>query len=357
MNGSARPDETSPSLHGLATAVPTHWIDQSDAETIAGELFAPLTNDFDTLRPVFTNAGIERRYLAQPVEWYRTSRDWKERSDIYERAAVDLFCDAAESTLDRMGLAASEIDAVVTVSSTGIATPALDARAAERLGLREDIMRVPVFGLGCAGGVCGLTIAADLARAAPKRNVLLVAVELCSLAFRLDKPTKSNIVATALFGDGAASAVISSGHAEPRIRLGRGRQHTWPNTLSIMGWAVDPLGFDVIFDRAIPPFARRRLRPALEPMLDAWDYTPNMLQRMTFHPGGTKVLQAIEGAFDLDAGALDLEREVLKRYGNMSAPTVLFVLQRALHRARPGHTLASALGPGFTAAAIPIEVC
>ena len=167
---------------------------------------------------------------------------------------------AAERALAKAGVAARDVDVVVTVSSTGIATPSLDARIGKRLGFRQSISRVPVFGLGCAGGVSGLSIAARMARGEPGAIVLVVAVELCTLAFRRDRGTKADVVAAALFGDGAAAAVlqVQSGDGAA-ARIGMAREHTWPATLDIMGWSVDPIGFGVVLSRALPKFVEERL--------------------------------------------------------------------------------------------------
>ncbi len=345
---------TATTLRSLATAVPDHRIAQADAAAIAERVFAPRFAEFDRLRPVFTNAGIAKRHIVMPVEWYLEERGWTERTEVYLDAAQSLFCQAARRALDEAGLRACDIDAIVTVSSTGIATPSLEARALGAMGFRHNVLRIPVFGMGCAGGVAGLAVAERLAAAQADSNVLLVAVELCSLAFRLDKPTKANIVATALFADGAAACVLSSSPCEGRVTVGRGAQHTWPETIGIMGWAVDPQGFEVIFDRAIPPFARRHLHGAVTTFLDGWDLPREDIVRLSFHPGGTKVLQAIEAALSLGDGALQIEREVLFEFGNMSAPTALFVLERELANRGSGVSVLTALGPGFTAAAIPV---
>ncbi len=237
----------------------------------------------------------------------------------------------------------------MTVSSTGIATPSLEARAHRSLGLRPDLRRVPVFGLGCAGGASGLSLAMRLAAADPGSNVLLVAVELCTLAFRADEISKSNIVATALFGDGAAAAVLRAGEGSARCILERSGEHLWPGTLDVMGWNVDPIGFSAIFSKSIPDLVTEKLRPAAEAFLAGGGMTLADIDRHVFHPGGAKVVEALEGAFELGAGSLRHEREVLRGYGNMSAPTVLFVLERALADGIGGRGLLAALGPGFTA--------
>ena len=282
-----------------------------------------------------------------PLEWYLQPLGWPERTAAYIAGACDLFEAAAAKALLAAGLRACEVDTVVTVSSTGIATPSLDARVADRLGFRADIERVPVFGLGCAGGVSGLSIAARLAASRPGSAVLLVAIEVCTLAFRLDLLTKANIVATALFGDGAAACVLKAGSGGIASVEMTG-QHMWPDTLDIMGWDVDPEGFGVIFDRAIPPFAEEHIRPAIAGVLEHGGLSLADIDRFTCHPGGKKVIEALESALALGQGALDHERSVLADYGNMSAPTALFVLERAIDAGLPARTLLTAMGPGFT---------
>ena len=242
-------------LLSVATAVPPHALTQRDAAAAAHQGFASRYDDFERLARVFENSGIRQRFTVRPLEWYLEPLGWPERNAAYLEGAAELFFDAAKGALDAAGVRAADVDTVVTVSSTGIATPSLEARVAGRIGFRPDVERVPVFGLGCAGGVSGVSIGARLAQSRPGSLVLVVAVELCTLAFRLDKLTKENIVATALFGDGAAACVLRSGETGIAAVEMSG-QHTWPDTLDIMGWDVDPEGFGVIFDRAIPPFAR-----------------------------------------------------------------------------------------------------
>jgi alkylresorcinol/alkylpyrone synthase len=242
---------------------------------------------------------------------------------------------------------------VVTVSSTGIATPSLEARVAGRLGFRSDISRVPVFGLGCAGGVTGLSLAGRLAQARPGSVVLMVTVELCTLACRLDELTSANIVAIALFGDGAAACVVRAGGVG-LAEIEAAGEHTWPDSLDIMGWNVDPLGFGVIFDRSIPTFAEANLRPAMQGIVERMGLSLADVDRFVCHPGGSKVIEALEKSLDLGQGALTFEREVLSDHGNMSAPTVIFVLERALAAKTRGRLLLTSLGPGFTASCLSL---
>ncbi len=337
-------------LLGLGRATPPHCLPQGDAQSWARARFADRFPAFERLAPVFANAGIAERRIAMPVEWYLQPQDWATRTAAYRTVATELFVAAARAALDAAGLLPGAIDAVVTISSTGIATPSLEALAHAELGLRADVTRVPVFGLGCAGGVSGLALAARLAAAQPGTRVLLVAVELCSLSFRDDMLSKSNIVATALFGDGAAAAVLST-HGASQIAVTAAGEHLWPATLDVMGWDVAPAGFGVVFAQSIPALVARHLRSAYDGLCARMGVDPQAIARPICHPGGAKVIEALESSLDLPTGTLDAERAVLADHGNMSAPTVLFVLDRLLSANGLPHDRPSAmlaLGPGFT---------
>jgi len=334
-------------LLSLATALPPNILHQHDVAEVAHRAFASRFGDFDRLSKVFESSGIRTRYGVRPIEWYLEPMGWPERSAAYIEGACQLFIDAAQSALDKAGLCGSDVDCIVTISSTGIATPSLEARLAKQLGFRSDIERVPVFGLGCAGGVSGLSIGSRLAAGRPGSTVLVVAVETCTLAFRMDQLTKANIVATALFGDGAAACILKAGETG-LAAIEMSGQHIWPDTLDIMGWSVDDQGLGVIFDRAIPPFARKNILPAIEGILARNELELADIDRFVCHPGGAKVVDALEDALSLGQGTLNDEREVLAEFGNMSAPTALFVLERAMSSALPRRTLLTAMGPGFT---------
>ncbi len=236
-----------------------------------------------------------------------------------------------------------EIDGVVVVSTTGIATPSLDARNGPEIGLRPDIRRVPIFGMGCAGGVNGLATAARMAAAEPGSRWLFVTIETCSIAIRLDSDDPAAIVATAIFGDGAAASVLQAGEQGIATIAGSG-ERMWPDTLDIMGWRVEDPGLAVVFDRAIPPFVEAQLAEAVDTMLDDIGLERSDIDRFCCHPGGVKVIDAIESALELPGGTLDLERAVLDDCGNMSAPTVLFVLDRLIARGLPKRTMLTSFG-------------
>ncbi len=341
-------------LLSLATALPPHIVGQGEAKATARDLFRGRKALFDRLAGVFDNAGIDRRHTVAPLDWYAGDHGWKERNRVYLEAADALFLEAASKAIDRAGLAPGDIDGVVTVSTTGIATPSLDARNGPSLGLRGDVRRVPVFGLGCAGGVTGLAAAARFASAEPGSRWLFVTIETCSISIRLDSDDPAAIVATAIFGDGAAAAVVEAGKAGIATLTASG-ERMWPDTLGIMGWRIEDPGFAVVFDRAIPPFIEAELASALDGMLADMGSDRRAIDRFCCHPGGVKVIDAIEAALELPVGTLDIERDVLRDCGNMSAPTVLFVLERMIARGLPETVLMAAFGPGFTCAGILLE--
>jgi alkylresorcinol/alkylpyrone synthase len=341
-------------LVSLATAVPDHVLLQDEAADSARMLFGERYGAFDRMASVFGTAGILKRHSVCPLQWFNAPRGWKERTAAYLEGAQKLFVDAATRALQSAELDPGDVDAVVMVSSTGIATPSLEARASVAMGFRTDVQRVPVFGLGCAGGVSGLAIAARLAKAQPGANVLLVVLELCTLAFRLDRLSKANMIATALFGDGAAACVLRAGNGGIAEIDGSG-EHLWPDTLDIMGWDVDAQGFEVIFAQAIPTFAEKHLHAAISGILARAGIAMRDVDRFCCHPGGAKVIVALEHALGLTPGTLDHEREILRQYGNMSSATVFFVLDELLRTGLPARTAMTAMGPGFTASCVSLK--
>ena len=346
-----------PRLFAVATAVPPYPLDQNDVIERVKLLFGR-SPDLDRLLPMFLNTGIQRRYSCVPLEWYDRAHGWPERNRIYLASALDLLEAATNQVLCSAGRNKDDIDSIVVVSTTGIATPSLDALLIERMGLRRTVQRLPIFGLGCAGGVLGLARAASQAAVAPGKTVLFLVVELCALSFRRDDLAKSNIVATALFGDGAAAALLST-EAEGPALVAAG-EHTWPGSLDVMGWEVADDGLKAIFSRDIPKLVRTRLQDAASQFLARHGLAIDEIDRFICHPGGAKVITALEHAFGLTQGALVEARAVLRDYGNMSATTVMFVLERMLAKARAAgarweRALMNALGPGFTAGFLVID--
>ena len=211
-----------------------------------------------------------------------------------------------------------------------------------------------MFGLGCAAGATGLGLASKLAKASPGSAVLFVTVELCSLAFRFQDVDKADIIATALFGDGAAAAILRAGD-EGFATITGAAETTWPDTLDIMGWRIEDNGFAVVLNRAIPTFARQNLRAAMDEILSRQELAVGDIDRFICHPGGAKVVDAFEHALALNQGSLNHERDVLRDHGNMSAPTALFVLDRVRQSGMPPLSVLTALGPGFTMSTVTLK--
>jgi alkylresorcinol/alkylpyrone synthase len=315
-----------PRLLALKSAVPPFVLDQGDVSVRAAALFEARRRDMARFMPVFENTGIERRYSCVPIDWYAQPHGWTDRNALYIENSVALFEKLTLALLDEAGLKREDIDGIVVSSTTGIATPSLDALVIEKMGLPRNIRRLPIFGLGCAGGVVGLTRAAEMASAHPGSKVLFLTVELCALTFRKDDISKSNIVATALFGDGAAGAILSTEGDGPRI--GAGGEYTWPNSLGIMGWEVEEDGLKAIFSQSIPSLVAADFKSILHDYLRRNDLKLDDIAGFACHPGGAKVLDALEDAFGMARGALTESRGVLRDYGYMSAVTALFVLER-----------------------------
>ncbi len=348
-----------PCILAVATAVPPHHLPQAEARERVGPHFEASLGRDNRLLEVFANAQIDARQTCMPLDWYMTDHSFAEKNALYVEHAVRLAGEATQRALDSAGLAPRDIDHILFVSSTGIATPSVDSLLANELGFRSDVRRTPVWGLGCAGGAAGLAQAADFARADPSARVLLVALELCTLTFQRNDHSKKNLIATALFGDGAA-AVIVAGRSAPRpartaarpLEVLASASTLWKDTRELMGWSVDATGFSVMLSRDLPTFIRREVRPSLEPFLARRGLALGDIAHMVAHPGGVKVLDAWAASLDLPADAFDHAREVLREHGNMSSPSCLFVLERfrKSDEIGPGDlALLSALGPGFCA--------
>jgi alkylresorcinol/alkylpyrone synthase len=343
------------SLLSIATAAPENVVEQSKVEALAPRVFPELFGRYPVMMDIFRNSGIERRRTVRPLEWYLQPRDWNDRSQVFHEEGLALFERVAKAAIARARIDPAEIDCIVAVCSSGVATPTLEARAIENLGLRSDVRRVPVFGLGCAGGVSGLSLAARLAAAEAGTTVLVVVIELCSLAFRIDRRTKEDAVASALFADGAAALVLRANGDAGLAQVRGSAEHIWPDTIDVMGWTFDPVGFGVVLSRSVPIFVERRFPPVAKKLLAAVGLVKEDVGRFVCHPGGGKVVEAVEMALKLERGALDHERDVLREYGNMSAPTVLFALERVLQAPHKGALALSALGPGFTASLLALD--
>jgi alkylresorcinol/alkylpyrone synthase len=339
-----------PKVLSVATALPPYRIGQDEVKEFARALFSDEFKDIERLAPVFDNVRVDDRYFCVPREWFERDHGFPERNDLYVEHALDLSEKAARRALDRAGAAAEDVGAIFFVSTTGLSTPSLDSRLIFRLGLSEHTRRVPIWGLGCAAGVAGLAHAADHARLYPGKLTLLVGVELCGLTFQRGDLSKANLVATSLFADGAAAVLLGEG--AQGIELTGSHSTTWPETEDIMGWEVVETGFKVKISRSIPTLVRQRMTENLATACEFAGLSPEEIRHYVTHPGGARVLDALEEVLGFEPGGLTLSREVLRDCGNMSSVTVLCVLERFLRNrefATGDMGMLSALGPGFSA--------
>jgi alkylresorcinol/alkylpyrone synthase len=333
----------------VASALPPHRVGQEEAKSFARSMFSSGHGDIERLLPIFDNVDIKNRYFCVPAEWFERDHTFPEKNALYVEHALDLSEKAARRALDRVGAGPEEIGAVFFVSTTGISTPSIDSKLIFRLGLSEHTRRVPIWGLGCSAGAAGIARAAEHARLYPDQLVLLVAVELCGLTFQRGDRSKSNLISTSLFADGAA-AVLLGGTTGPEV-LG-GYSTTWPDTEDVMGWDLVETGLQVQLSKSIPNIVREKFRDNLEEACNSLGLNFDELEHFVLHPGGSKVLDAFEEALGLQAGGLTTSRDVLRDCGNMSSVTVLFILERFLgggELANGGLGVLSAMGPGFSA--------
>jgi alkylresorcinol/alkylpyrone synthase len=343
----------------VATGVPAFAHRQEAVRAFAARVFAETLREDPRLLDVFFHGEIDTRYTCVPLDWLTEERSFAEKNALYIEEAVGLGCEVARLALDRAQLSPREIDHIVFISSTGIATPSIDALIVNEMDFRPDVRRSPLWGLGCAGGAVGLSRARDFALADPSARVLLIAIELCSLTFLSSDVSKRNLVAASLFGDGAAAVVVEGARAvrpaPPDTRMlgiHASRSTLWKDTLDVMGWELEDAGLRVVFSRSIPSIVVEHVRPSLEGFLVLHGLALGDVRHVVAHPGGVKVLQAYADSLGLVPAALSHARHVLRHFANMSSPSCLFVLERFLAAgdiAAGDYAVVMALGPGFSA--------
>lgn len=341
-------------IASVATAVPKHVTGQEEVSERAHKIYP----QFARLHSLYTNTGIERRYSVEPKEWYLRTHTWEERTQIYQRNALELLEKVAVEAVAEAGLELRDIDTIVCNTITGLAIPTLDARLMNKLPFRRDVQRLPVFGFGCGGGVAGLSRAVRMAEAQPGSNVLFLTVDLCSLSLRINDPSLTMFVAAALFGDGAAAVVLrshggrheqlGSGRTPARARIGAIGEYTWPDTEHIMGFDIKDDGFGIVLSPELPALMRDRLAEGVAPFLLRAGLMPHDFDGFLLHPGGSRVLSTIESTLGIPREQLRYSWRVLRDFGNMSSATALFVLKEALTDGVRGKHLLAAFGPGFS---------
>lgn len=366
--GSAPRTRTS-TVAGVHTALPPHRYEQDALTEAIGDLCLPAAADRAVLRRLHASAGVRTRHLALPIEAYAGLGDFGRSNGAWLDAGLRLGEEALSGALRQAGLGPTDVDLLVCTSITGIAAPSLDARLAARLGMRPDVKRVPVFGLGCVAGAAGLARLHDHLSGHPRDTAVLLSVELCSLTLQRHDGSGANLVAGALFGDGAAALVARGAECPPPADAppateedGRAaapgpyvvatRSHLFPGTEHLLGWDIGATGFRVVIDSGVPAVVRDRLGGPLHAFLAEHGLTPADIGTWVCHPGGPKVLEAVTDAAGLSGDALAASRASLADVGNLSSASVLHILQTLRQTARPAPGtwgLLMAMGPGFCA--------
>ncbi len=338
-------------LAGVQGALPKHRYTQAEVTEVFGELCLPPGASRAAVQRVHSAAGVQTRHLALPLEQYAKLRDFTDANDAFLDAAVELGSQAVVAALAEAHLEPEDVDLLMSTTVTGLAVPTLDARIAARLGMRGDVRRVPMFGLGCVAGAAGVARLHDYLRGAPQAVGVLVAVELCSLTLQREDQSMANVVAAGLFGDGAAAVVaLGSERQAQGPRVLDSRAHLYPDTARVMGWDIGSAGLTVVLSAEIPDLVRACLRDDVEALLTHAELGIPDVARWISHPGGPKVIEAIQDTLGLGREDLALTWDSLRRIGNLSSASVLHVLRDTLDRRPPAPGelgVLMALGPGF----------
>jgi len=347
-------------IAAVGKGFPEHYYSQEELLAALKEAWADRVFNLERLDRLHENVLVGGRHLALALEQYDTLKSWGDANDAWIEVALEVGEKAILDALDQAGLGTEDVDALFFVTVTGISTPSLDARLMNRLRLRSDVKRVPIFGLGCVAGAAGLARAADYVKAYPKSVAVLLSVELCSLTLQRKDLSMANLISSGLFGDGAAAAVLygeereTTGSESARPEIVATRSVFYPDSEEVMGWAISESGFQVVLSAEVPEVVRNYLRRDVDAFLADQGLSREEITHWIAHPGGPRVLDAMQESLELPEGALDVTWKSLREIGNVSSTSVLLILQDTLaatdqERApKPGDLgLLFAMGPGF----------
>jgi alkylresorcinol/alkylpyrone synthase len=346
-------------IAAVGSALPPHYYDQETLLAALRDRWSDRYFNLDRLERLHKNVLVGGRHLALPMEEYADLTTWGRANDAWIRVAQEVGEQAVRKALDKAGLSTSDVDALISVTVTGVATPSIDARLMNRLGLPPRVKRMPIFGLGCVAGAAGIARAADYVRGYPDHVAVLLSVELCSLTLQPEDLSIPNLIASGLFGDGAA-AVVVTGDNRPSDgpRIVDSRSVFYPDSERVMGWDISETGFKIVLSADVPVVARDKLRPDVDAFLAEHGLTRSDIASWVCHPGGPKVLEAMQESLELPEGALDVTWRSLREVGNLSSTSVLLVLEETMenHRPPPGsYGMLIAMGPGFCSELVLLE--
>ncbi len=338
-------------IASVASAFPKHHYSQDVLTKELKKYWEGRLDNLKLLDRLHSHMGVDSRYLALPAEAYEHLTTWGQANSAWIECAQELGQTAICHALTRAGLERSDLHALFVVSVTGIASPSLDARLINRMGLSQNLKRIPIFGLGCVAGAAGIARAADYVRAFPGHVACLLSVELCSLTLRKDDLSVANLISSGLFGDGAAAVLVAGRERNvdgPRILATR--SVFYPDSEDVMGWDISEKGFRIVLSPDVPLMVERHLASDVDAFLADMGLARPDIGCWILHPGGPKVLEATAAALSLPEGALDISWECLRKVGNLSSASVLVVLEEVMTHHRPPagtFSLLAAMGPGF----------
>jgi alkylresorcinol/alkylpyrone synthase len=338
-------------IAAAASAFPKYYYPQEVLLGALRQFWGDKLQDVRVLDRLHEHVGVEGRHLALPLESYLNLNTWGKANDAWIEAAEQTGQRAICQVLNQAGLAPQELGALFFISITGIASPSIDARLINRMGLSPKIRRTPIFGLGCVGGAAGIARAADYVRAYPDQTAVVLAVEFCSLTFQRNDVSVANLISSGLFGDGAAAVIVSGDDVDrPGPEILSTRSIFYPDTEQVMGWNISEEGFRVVLSREVPGMVRKHLGPDVDEFLKDNGLHRGDIGSWIMHTGGPAVLQATEQVFDLQNGELNVSWECLRKTGNLSSASVLVVLEEVMSRRKPQpgtFGILAAMGPGF----------
>ena len=338
-------------ISSAASALPRHYYPQKVLIEAFRAHWGNRLDRFQVLERLHAATQVDGRYLAVPIEKY-PFQSWGEANDFWIEASLELGEQAICRTLSKSGNDPATIGAFFFVSITGVSSPSIEARLMNRMHLNPHIKRVPIFGLGCVAGAAGIARAADYVKAFPKQSALLLSVELCSLTVQPDDLSPANLISSGLFGDGAAAVIVSGAECEgaPGPQVVATRSTFYPETERVMGWDISHKGFKIVLSREVPDVVVKNLGRDADSFLAENGLTRDDIKSWVIHTGGPKVLEATETALSLKAGDLDASWACLRKTGNLSSASVLFVLEEVMENRRPEPGtwgILAAMGPAF----------
>jgi alkylresorcinol/alkylpyrone synthase len=344
-------------IAGTATAVPPHVLTRQLLKDHIGEVFSLDGSKLESIREVIDNSAIDQRYSVFPGEYTIEPRPLAQVNAEYGEKSVELGLQVTEHALAQAGMSPTDVDLLITVSCTGIMIPSLDAHLATIMGFRPDVRRLPITELGCAGGAAGLARSWEYLNAFPDRTVLLVAVEIPTLTFQRRDLSQANLISAVLFGDGAAGVVIT-GREAPGPRILASECFLFPNSLNAMGFDLRDSGLHIVLSKDVPELIRERVKGLAEGFLARHGLRREDISAFLLHPGGQKLLSFMQEELGLERSDTEISWEILRRYGNLSSASVLFILNEWLvqkEMASGSYGLLMAFGPGFTAEMLLIQ--